>query len=157
MLLERACLFGKVLGYVLRKLNVSPMIPALKKLTKRTIHTTTLEFRLHSQGLRSPNWWSPSLNTLNPYDNTPNPVVAYYLLEGFTAAEVNTTLSGQGSIMASQVLGRRTCPGAEPQSPTLVMSHGDSWREMSWDFRAPWLDPSDGTLTAKGMLWEYLM
>lgn len=45
MLLEQTCLFCKVLSYVHRNLNMSQMTPALEKLTKKGIRTTTLELR----------------------------------------------------------------------------------------------------------------
>lgn len=49
-------------------------------------------------------------------------MVACYLLEEVTDSELTTALSGQGNIMASQVLGGRIYPNEE--SLKLAKSHG---------------------------------
>lgn len=95
--------FCKVLGFAVRKLNMSQITPVFKKLTKRFFYTTILQFR--TSGLRSP-------THLQSHNNTPTLWLPAISLKS-SDSELTTALSGQGNIVAFQVIGGRLCINEE--------------------------------------------
>lgn len=83
---------------------MSQITPAFKKLTKRIFYIVILEFR--TSGLRSPNRRCVGHTHLQSHNNTPTLWLPAISLKG-SDSELTTALSGQGNVIAFQVLGGR--------------------------------------------------